>query len=287
MNYLYLSSGLFGAKVLASLTPRPSLVITQPDRLGGRGMKTLLSTPVKALCQELQIPFRESLQTNLSQFDLALVADYGKILPETVLKQTRHGFWNLHPSLLPKYRGPTPLQNTLLDNEKITGVSIIKLDELVDHGPILAQQEVTLDINDNYLTLLEKTAKLGAEMFNKLIANPIDSLELKTQDHTQATFTKKIKKEHGFVSLEQLTPYLEPLFRKYNLTHLFTPRSLGEVGPTKTIDPLRLHNLIRAYYPWPCVWTNPGDKVIKLTKSIWDQELTIQEVVIEGKSYGL
>ena len=156
MKYIYLSSGLFGATVLANLETKPNLVITQPDRLGGRGQKQLLSTPVKQYCQQNNLSFIENLnQIQFNQFDLALVADFGVIIPASLLNQPKLGFFNIHPSLLPKYRGSTPLQTALINGEKQTGVSIIKMDEKVDHGPLIAQERLEIDVNDTYLSLLK------------------------------------------------------------------------------------------------------------------------------------
>jgi len=258
MKYVYLSSGQFGAKVLTGLTPRPSLVITQPDRLGGRGMKTLISTPVKQICQELGIPYQENLEINWSQFDFALVADFGIILPEELLEQTKHGFWNIHPSLLPKYRGTSPLQTVILNNESETGVSLIKLDAKMDHGPIIGQETLPIVQDDTYLTLLDKTATIGAKLFNRAILTPIDRLTFTEQDHTAATFTKKLTKKDGFVPVEQLVPFLVPIFKRYNLMHLL-PASQND-----PLSPAKLKNLVRALSPWPGVWTKSDNKVIKI-----------------------
>src|SRR3989338_7787859 len=105
MTYLYLSSGEFGAEGLKNLNPLPSLVLTQPDRLGGRGMKTLLPTPVKEMARELLLDLYDNLESlneiTIPSFDFVLVADFGVIIPQKLLSQNR--FLNVHPSLLPKY----------------------------------------------------------------------------------------------------------------------------------------------------------------------------------------
>lgn len=279
MKYVYLSSGQFGATVLANLKIKPDLVITQPDRKGGRGLKQLISTPVKQYCQQQKLAFTENLnQTKLSQFDLALVTDYGVIIPANLLNQPKLGFFNIHPSLLPKYRGSTPLQTALINGEKQTGVSIIKMDEKVDHGPLVAQERLEIDVNDTYLSLLKKTAILGAKLFSQVNLEKISPV---AQDHQKANYTKKLTKQDGYIPIEQLIPYLTPIFTKYNLLHLL-PNQAEE-----PINPQNLHNLIRGLAPWPGVWSNSKDRVIKIVYSQYNSKLKldITKLVIDGKLY--
>jgi len=216
MNYIYISSGEFGATVLNNLNPLPQLVVTQPDRLGGRGMKTLISTPVKTACKKLGIKTIDNFKNiDLSKYDLALVVDYGMKIPDKWLTLPKYSFWNIHPSLLPKYRGTAPIQTAIINKEKYTGVSIIKMDALFDHGPILKQAKLAININDNALDISQKLAKLGAKEFNQLITDPdttITSAEI--QNHMQATFTEKLIKQNGNIPIEQLVFYLEPIFKK-------------------------------------------------------------------------
>lgn len=279
MKYIYLSSGLFGATVLANLETKPNLVITQPDRLGGRGQKQLLSTPVKQYCQQNNLSFIENLnQIQFNQFDLALVADFGVIIPASLLNQPKLGFFNIHPSLLPKYRGSTPLQTALINGEKQTGVSIIKMDEKVDHGPLIAQERLEIDVNDTYLSLLKKTAILGAKLFSQVNWEKISPV---MQDHQKANYTKKLTKQDGYIPIEQLIPYLTPIFTKYNLLHLLPNQA------EKPINPQNLHNLIRGLAPWPGVWSNSKDRVIKIVYSQYNSKLKldITKLVIDGKLY--
>ena len=277
MKYVYLSSGLFGAKVLANLDPKPDLVITQPDRKGGRGLKQIISTPVKEYCLKVKLPFNENLnQVQLSRFDLALVADYGVIIPQSLLNQSRLGFFNIHPSLLPKYRGSTPLQTAIINDEKVTGVSIIKLDQKVDHGPLVAQEKLEINMDDTYLSLLEKAAILGAKLFNN---SDFNHPKLIPQNHNQATFTKKLTKQDGYIPIEQLIPYLTPIFTKYNLLHLLPNQA------EQPINALKLHNLIRGLTPWPGVWTEAKEKIIKFTSSKFDSKLKELKIAINGKFY--
>jgi methionyl-tRNA formyltransferase len=277
MKYIYLSSGQFGAVVLEDLEVKPVLVITQPDKKGGRGLKQMMATPVKQYCLKQELSFVENLdQVELSRFDLALVADFGVIIPQNLLNQPKLGFFNIHPSLLPKYRGSTPLQSAIISGEKQTGVSIIKMDEKVDHGDLVAQDKIDISINDTYLTLLTKTATLGARLINDLDFNQV---KLTVQNHQEATYTKKLTKQDGYVAIEQLIPYLTPIFQKYNLLHLLPNQA------EKPIDSQKLHNLIRGLSPWPGVWCKTKERLIKCINSRQLNQKIKLTIKIDNKTY--
>lgn len=291
-NYIYLSSGLFGAKVLANLSPAPKLIITQPEKFGGRGMKTLISTEVKKYCLENKLDFVEISNSNaLDPYvkqDLPLVCDFGLIIPESILQLNPLGIWNIHPSLLPKYRGSSPIQTAILNGERETGVTLMQMDEKIDHGPILKQDKCKIEINNNNPALMDKLAKLGAELFIQAIDNQnLLSLEKTPQNHTQATFSKRLTKEDGFIELKILAPYLIPILEKYHLSHLL-PYDLLKNEPDQALNS-KVHNKIRALYPWPNTWTKLlNDKILKINKSTFDDnqnKLIINEVQIEGKKY--
>lgn len=291
MPYIYISSGYFGYLVLEALNPKPSLVITQPGRLGGRGMKTLIPTYVKKTAQNLQLPFievssKKQLHEEVEKHrdKIILLSDFGMIIPEVTLSIARYGIWNIHPSLLPQYRGATPIQSAILNNEKQTGVSVIKMDEQVDHGSILSQASCEIGNNDTTLTLMSKLAKLGAELFTKLLSNPQLALQNATlQEHQKATFTKKLTKTDGYIPFEKCASYLTPIFKKYNLLHL-----LPESGSTQPqMDVVLLHNKIRALMPWPGVWSKTfKEAVVKLKQSAFeDQTLRITKISIDNRVY--
>jgi len=160
-------------------------------------------------------------------FDLFIVASYGKIIPKSILDIPKFGALNVHPSLLPKFRGPSPIQSFILSGEEKTGVTIMLMDEQVDHGQILSQKEFGNKIpaspagksnlkskNLNAKELEEKLAELGEQLLvdtiPKWISREIKAVE---QDHSRATFTKKINKEDGLVDLEKDSP--ENIYRKF------------------------------------------------------------------------
>ncbi len=135
----------------------------------------------------------------LPEADLFIVASFGKIIPKSVLDLPKQGCLNVHPSLLPKYRGPSPIQNQILDGGEV-GVTIIKMDEEMDHGPILAQEAITLiPWPDHYDAVEEKLARAGGQLLVKVLS---ESMTEKEQDHAQATYVKMIQKEDGLLDLK-------------------------------------------------------------------------------------
>lgn len=192
----------------------PDVIITVPDKPAGRGLQ-MTESAVKVWAIETGIPLlqpaslkedSEELNALLnSEWDLFVVASYGKIIPRDILDIPRRGTLNVHPSLLPKFRGPSPIETQILEDEQETGVTIMLLDEEVDHGPIVAQASITPESWPLKRTLLKEL--LGREGGNLLVeAIPpwcASEFEAEAQDHEQATFTKKIEKEDGEISLDE------------------------------------------------------------------------------------
>lgn len=207
---------------------KPSVVVTAADAKVGRGRK-LKSSPVKQTAEGNQIDVLQptKLSTLTFDFDLGILVAYGKILPKEILEIPKHGFINIHPSLLPKYHGPSPIQSAILSGDNKTGVSIMLLDEEVDHGPLLAQKEIDIDPVDTHDTLAEKLAREGAKLLLQTLPDYLDgNLKPTPQNHTKATFTEHIQKRDGFI-------------------HPQNPPNRKIVG-----------RMIRAYFPWPTVWTH-------------------------------
>jgi methionyl-tRNA formyltransferase len=133
--------------------------------------------------------------------DFCIVASFGKILPKEYLRTPKHGFLNVHPSLLPKLRGPAPIQNTIIQNES-PGVTIIKMDEEMDHGPILAQEKVSIEPwPDYYDAVEEKLARVGGKLLIGILSNIRCLTQVVPQDHSQATYVKMVRKEDGLLNL--------------------------------------------------------------------------------------
>lgn len=194
----------------------PALIITTPDQPTGRGLK-LTPTPVKVWATENNITCLtpDKLDTDFTAelkkygIPLFLVASYGKIIPQLILDLPKNGTLNIHPSLLPKYRGSSPLQEQILNNEKEVGVTIIKLDEKMDHGPIVAQE--TLNI-ENWPVKFEEletiTARAGTKLFAENLSSYLEGKIIpKEQNHNEATFTKKVEKVDGLIDIVNGDPY--------------------------------------------------------------------------------
>jgi methionyl-tRNA formyltransferase len=147
-------------------------------------------------------------------YDLAIVASYGKIIPDAILEKMPHGTLNVHPSLLPLYRGPSPIESALLDGVPQTGVSIIKLDSEMDHGPILTQTAFTIDPSATAGTLEVSCGLLGGELLVQVLPHYLDgTLIPREQDHGKATICKKIEKEMGHITLKTPADEVRRKFR--------------------------------------------------------------------------
>ena len=208
-KFTFFGTDEFSVAVLEELAKadcRPEHIITTPG-----------VTPVKLWAEGNRIPYSQptdlkSYQLSAISYQLALVASYGKIIPKEILDLPTHGTLNIHPSLLPKYRGATPIQSAILDGLTESGVTLMLMDEKVDHGPILGATSCQL-LGASFLEAREKMGKIGAELFlanaQRWVAGEIKAVP---QDHSQATYTKKINKEDGLINFED-TPEIN--YRKF------------------------------------------------------------------------
>lgn len=181
-----------------------ALVITQPDRPKGRG-KRVLPTPVKeeALRLGLEVAHPKKLsdlKKKLEDFDVGIVVSFGRIIPPSLLSAPRWGLFNVHPSLLPKYRGAAPVVRALENGEEETGVTIFKVTEELDAGPIALQRRVKVGSFEAFGELNERLKELGKEMVLELLEILENGeLQLKEQDHSRATYAPKISKDDPLV----------------------------------------------------------------------------------------
>jgi len=222
-KFAFFGTDEFSVKVLETLVKqglKPSLIVTVPDKPKGR--KMIMTPPlVKVWGEEngVEVVQPSSLKTRSDlgltrgttsgekeNFDFFLVASYGKIIPQEILNIPTHGTLNIHPSLLPKYRGPAPLETAILNGDDKMGVTIIKLDAEMDHGPILAQKSFDSRRQGsgqgiplyNFEQLRDKTAEIGANLLTDILPDYLASkVTLENQDHDSATFTKKFVKADG------------------------------------------------------------------------------------------
>ncbi len=217
------------------------LVITQPDRPAGR-RHIITPTPVKVVAQKYkinnlsvnqeisdsklekqlnrtagQLSLINRLTDSLKSVDIALLFAFAKKIPDKFLHLPKYGFWNIHPSLLPQYRGPSPIAYPLLLGDTQTGVTIILMDEQIDHGPILAQEKIKILADDRRLDLEKKLTDLALTLIKKIILRltarlkqqryltaDFHLLPAEKQPHHLATYTRLLKKADGYIPLSTL-----------------------------------------------------------------------------------
>ena len=247
MRIVFMGTPKESASILQALLDAKQgiiLVVTQPDRPKGRGLKVIPSA-VKELSLKHGLPLEQPESVKDITFikileslkpDLIVVAAYGKILPKAILNIPKYGCINIHASLLPRYRGAAPIQWALLNGERETGITIFKLEELLDTGPILLQEKIEIEDEDDAGTLSKKLFKLGSELLLKAITLIEKGQATYTsQPATQISYAPTITKESG--SLD---------FKK---------------------SAVEVHNRIRAMNPWPGAYTFYKGKRLKILLS--------------------
>ncbi len=243
----------------------PSLIITKANKPKGRGLEIVESEitiwararGIPALAPEkLDTTFIEDLASYNFQF--ALLASYGKIIPQKLLDIFPKGILNIHPSLLPLYRGPSPIESALLDDTPKTGVSLMKLDSEMDHGDILAQESYTITEKDHQKKLYHKLGTIGVDLFIKYINSYLEgSLKLTPQNHAHATYCTKFEKSSA------------------EITRDMTERQKFSIARTFMINPIAYTVLKN---------TNGSAFRLKITSAIWrDGKMLIERVIPEGK----
>lgn len=200
-------------------------VFTNPDRPAGRGRK-LTTSVVKlfATSHNLEVHQPESFRNpKVQQLVRDLQADvfidvaYGLLIPKEVLAIPKFGCINIHPSLLPRWRGAAPIARAIIAGDKVTGVTIMRMDEGLDTGAILKQQSFNLENTDTTASVLEKTAKIGAELLLEVLDKiENNTVHLLTQDNNLATYASKISKEDGMLNWQLRAVELERMVRAFN-----------------------------------------------------------------------
>ncbi len=229
------------------------LVITKTTKKTGRTQK---QNPVKKIASQYNLNILEKDKLNNpdiiqilknTKSNLAILLSYGTIIPSTILKSFPLGIINIHPSLLPAYRGPAPVQTALLNGDKETGVSIILLNPKMDAGPIIIQEKIIIDQNDNYLSLSEKLFNLGSKLLLNNLEKYINGkIKVYNQDNKQASYTKIIKKTDGLINWHT---------------------SAEEIN-----------NKIRAFYNWPGAFTNFNNKLLKIISAQTNKKNTKHQI---------
>jgi len=238
----------------------PSLIITSPDARRGRGMNLEIS-PVANFAKNNNIDCLKpekfdhefTLKLSTFNFQLFLVVAYGKIIPEDILNIPKLSSINIHYSLLPKYRGASPVESAILNDDTITGVTIQQMAYKMDSGPIIAQEKVEILPNEKASELRKRLIKIGGELLVKnlpqIIAGKIKAIP---QNETEATNCKKIKKEDGLIDLND--------------------------------DAIKNYNKFRAYALWPRIFFFKNNKRIIITDATLEEDkFIIKKVLPEGK----
>lgn len=260
MKYAFFGSPEFAKIVLQELIDAklpPALVVCNPDKPLGR-KKIITPPPTKILAKEHEISVaqpetKEEIPNFLSKgLDFFIVAAYSKILPKYVIELPKLGVIGVHPSLLPKYRGATPIQSAILAGETETGTSLFMIDEKVDNGPILAQKGLLVEQND-YQTLENRLAHLSGKLLAEILPDFIaGKTRPKPQNDDDATFTKKFSTEDGLVDLAK-------------------------------DDPMVIERKARALSAEPGVWTIKDGRRMKILKAeLINGQLKLLEIQYEG-----
>ncbi len=264
MKIIYFGTPEIAVETLMSLYHEKDIeilaVVTQVDKEVGR-KKILTATPVKIAAEQLNLKVLEAknkaeLEEVLEEFDVDffVVFAFGMILTKRALNMPQIAPINIHASLLPKYRGASPIQESLKNGENQTGISIMKMGEELDSGDIYTTKTIDIDENDTYISLSEKISNLSATTLPEILRE-IESKELilTPQDNEKAIYCKKIHKEDGEINFN---------------------KSAKEI-----------QNTLRAYTPWPLIWTKYKNKKIKIIKTeIADRNIEPGKFIIENNT---
>ncbi len=207
---IFMGTPYFAVPILKSLYQNGyniSAVYTQPPQKSDRGQK-INKSPIQGFSETLNIEFRipSYLKDNEEEYeflkklnaDIAIVVAYGQIIPKKMLALTKKGFINIHASLLPKWRGAAPIQRSIMNLDKETGISIMKISEKLDSGPVCCSFKTEIEHNDNATTLSDKLSLLAAEKILDVVDDIMgDKIKFDEQIHSKATYANKIEKIEG------------------------------------------------------------------------------------------
>ena len=213
---VFMGTPIFAVPILKSLYQNGysvTVVYTQPPQKSQRGQK-INKSPVQGISETLKIDYRtpSSLKDNKEEYnylkeleaDIAIVVAYGQIIPKEYLSLVKKGFINIHASLLPKWRGAAPIQRSIMNLEKEIGISIMKIDEKLDTGPVCNSYKIKIMADDNSETIAEKLSALAAEKILDNIDEILeDKIKFKEQNHNEASYADKIEKKEGQIKWDE------------------------------------------------------------------------------------
>jgi methionyl-tRNA formyltransferase len=207
---VFMGTSNFAVPILKSLYQNGypiSVVYTQPPKKSNRGLK-LSKSPINLFAENITLDVRtpqslknnnqEELFLNELKPDIILVVSFGQMIPKNLLNIPKYGFLNIHASLLPKLRGAAPIQRSIMNRDKESGISIMKINENLDEGPVCNQYSLKISEKMNAEELSEKLSLIASEKILYILDNIFDgNVEFKDQDHSKATYAKKIQKQEG------------------------------------------------------------------------------------------
>ncbi len=206
LNIVFMGTPLFAVPILKKINQKYKIncVFTQPPSKSNRGQK-FTKSPIHMCAEELNLEIKTPKKIDEEfeyleelNLDLVIVVAYGQIISKKILELSKKGFLNIHASLLPKWRGAAPIQRSILNNEKTTGISFMKINEKLDSGPVCNKYSIDILEQDNAETLSEKLSYLSAEKILENMQNVLEGEAIfKEQDHAKATYAKKIQKKEG------------------------------------------------------------------------------------------
>lgn len=277
LRVVYFGTPYFAADLLEKIITDKNLplkihaVVTKNDSKVGK-KQLLTPSPVKEIAKKYNIDVLYDYQDkfleyiNENKIDLALLFAYGKIIPKEILKSVKYGFWIMHPSLLPKYKGAFPFAYVLINNEEKTGVTLIKADEGIDTGEVIGQKELLIGPDEKRPELIDRLVDLGYELVKEKVNEFITgNFSLKTTKQIKADhpITKKLKREQGFVAVQALK------------------NAMSKEGR-------HIYDFYRGLYPWPGIWTvvkiKGKEKRLKITDMAFStNKIILKKVQLEGK----
>lgn len=253
MKYIFFGTPQFASIILEKLINAglvPAAVVTNPDRPAGR-KKILTASAVKNLIfKKIEIFQPEKLDDRFIgdikriKAEVGVLVAYGKIVPQEVMNVFSKGIIVVHPSLLPKYRGATPIQNAILNGDEETGITLFLMDEKIDHGKIISKSRLSIFNDDTYETLSKKLADLSADLLIKVLPDySAGKVQLQSQNDSEAAYTKKFTSEDGFVDPIDLKEALEK--KRPSVAPIGAMEGKAEI----------IWRKVRALNPEPGVWT--------------------------------
>ncbi|MCX7778787.1 MAG: methionyl-tRNA formyltransferase [Patescibacteria group bacterium] len=303
LRIIFLGTPEFSAIILEKMIKtgfKPITVVTAPDKPVGR-KQTLTPSPLKVMAEKYKIPVLQPTKIIDSKFyilnskpDLIVLAAYGQIIPKEILEIPKYGCLNIHPSLLPKYRGASPIQTTILNGDQESGVTIILMDEKMDHGPIIAKTRYQISNNKITTPELTKTlAELGGNLLIETLPQWIKGeINPLPQDHSQATYTRVIKKEDGKIDWRKSAEEIERMIRAYNpwpgtYTYLKLQMTNYKLQTTPKFQNSKMLKIIKARVLKTKNQREPGAVFLTEKKELAiacrQDVLVLEEVQLEGK----